>query len=113
MQKQNLHFTGALKLSKQGEISVGDGKLVLSLDSFGFYKDICDVNLEHTRRVVLVTGLETSSTKDKIRLFFINKRACGGGSITNLYFDASKRMALVYYEDPNGKCNTSSTIQNC
>jgi hypothetical protein len=55
-------------------------------------------------KTILVKNLPTTATYDSVLYKFENKRA-GGGEVKDggVHLDLEKRIALVEFEDPNGK----------
>ena len=53
-----------------------------------------------TTDTILVKGLKDCHTESALRLFFTNKRKCGGGDVTNV--DIKAEIAYVTFADQKG-----------
>ena len=50
---------------------------------------------------ILVKGLKECHTESALKLFFTNKKKCGGGDITKI--SINKESAYVSFADPKGR----------
>ena len=55
-------------------------------------------------RVIEVTGLASSTTKDSITNFFENTRRSGGGDIENVECHPDKGLAVITFLSVESKC---------
>ena len=55
-------------------------------------------------RVIEVTGLASSTTKDAIINFFENTRRSGGGDIENVECHPDKGLAVITFSSVESKC---------
>ena len=54
-------------------------------------------------RAIQVHGLHQNTPIDMLELFFENKRACGGGEIELLDYDAEEGVAVIVYKDADSE----------
>ena len=66
--------------------------------------EVCEGQSKVAGKTIKVTGLAAKTTKDSIINYFENKRRSGGGAVESVEFQSDAGVALVTFEDANGKC---------
>ena len=66
--------------------------------------EVCEGQGKDGGKTIKVTGLATKTTEDSITNYFENERRSGGGAVESVEFQSDTGVALVTFEDANGKC---------
>ena len=66
--------------------------------------EVCEGQSKVGGKTIKVTGLAAKTTQDSIINYFENKRRSGGGAVESVEFQSDPGVALVTFEDANGKC---------
>ena len=66
--------------------------------------EVCEGQSKVGGKTIKVTGLAEKTTKDSIINYFENERRSGGGAVESVEFQCDTGVALLTFEDANGKC---------